>query len=51
MDKSAEAAGMAADWRAKRDLLIDDFPSMRARLRDILRNLGIRFAVQGGRGA
>ncbi len=51
MDKSAEAAGMAADWRAKRYLLIDDFPSMRAMLRDILRNLGVRFVDQAGSGA
>lgn len=40
-----------SDWTNKHYLLIDDFPSMRTMLRDMLRGLGVRYVDQAGSGS
>ena len=40
-----------SDWANKHYLLVDDFPSMRTMLRDMLRSLGVRYVDQAGSGA
>lgn len=40
-----------SDWINKHYLLIDDFSSMRAMLRDMLRGLGVRYVDQAGSGS
>lgn len=39
------------EWASKHYLLIDDFPSMRQMLRDMLRALGVRYVDQAGSGS
>jgi tetratricopeptide (TPR) repeat protein len=48
MEKNLE---QKSDWINKHYLLIDDFPSMRTMLRDMLRSLGVKYVDQAGSGS
>ncbi|MBV8667564.1 MAG: tetratricopeptide repeat protein [Burkholderiaceae bacterium] len=48
--KGSEAVSVN-EWVNKRFLLVDDFPSMRQMMRDMLRNIGVRYIDQAASGS